>query len=51
VSGTIVSDDDLDVPDSATPVAVLVLDPRIRQLNVSVLVRQLVLLGPIAPPL
>ena len=38
--------DDLDVLDSATPIAVLVLDPHIRQLDVSVLVRQLVLLGP-----
>jgi hypothetical protein len=46
VSATIVRSYNFDVFDSPAPLAVLVLDPRVRQLDVSVFVRQLVLLGP-----
>jgi hypothetical protein len=46
VSATIVRRYDFDVLDRAAAVAILVLDPRIRQLDVSLLVWQLVLLGP-----
>jgi hypothetical protein len=46
VSATIVRGDDFDVLDSAAAFTVFVLKPCIRQLDVSVLVRQLVFLGP-----
>ena len=46
VSATVVRRDDLDVLDGAAAVTVLVFDPRIRELHVPVVVRQLVLLRP-----
>jgi hypothetical protein len=46
VGTTVVRGDDLDVLDSASSIPILVLDSRIRQLNVPVLARQLTLLSP-----
>ena len=46
VSTTIVRGDNLDVLDSASSIPILVLDSRIRQLNVPVLAGQLTLLSP-----
>jgi len=46
VSAAVVRRDDLDVLDGPAPVAAVVLETGVRELDVSILVRQLVLLGP-----